>query len=87
MYARLYACIPELALMPIQSDDSSLDDLLSPGILFRLFALLPWAAMCKCCDLSCTADTVKCTSEGTTFVRTQVQLSTALRYRYLACLQ
>lgn len=32
MYARLYACIPELALMRLQSDDGSLDDLLSSGI-------------------------------------------------------
>lgn len=34
MYARLYACIPELALLPLHSDDGSLDDLLSQGDLF-----------------------------------------------------
>jgi len=32
-YARLYACIPELALLPLQSDDGNLDDLLSQGKL------------------------------------------------------
>ena len=31
MYARLYACIPELALLPLQPDDGSLHDLLSQG--------------------------------------------------------
>ncbi|KAA6426215.1 MAG: hypothetical protein FRX49_04067, partial [Trebouxia sp. A1-2] len=29
LYARLYACIPELALLPLQPDDGNLDDLLS----------------------------------------------------------
>ncbi|KAL0026860.1 hypothetical protein WJX77_007364 [Trebouxia sp. C0004] len=31
LYARLYACIPELALLPLQPDDGNLDDLLSQG--------------------------------------------------------
>lgn len=31
IYARLYACIPELALLPLQPDDGSLHDLLSQG--------------------------------------------------------
>ena len=31
MYARLFACIPELALLPLQPDDGSLHDLLSQG--------------------------------------------------------
>lgn len=31
MYARLYACIPELAMLHLQPDDGSLDHLLSQG--------------------------------------------------------
>ena len=31
LYARLYACIPELALLPLYPDDGKLDDLLSQG--------------------------------------------------------
>ena len=31
LYARLYACIPELALLPLHPDDGSLHDLLSQG--------------------------------------------------------
>ena len=31
MYARLYACIPELALLSLQPDEGSLDHLLSSG--------------------------------------------------------
>ena len=31
MYARLYACIPELAMLPLQPDDGRLDHLLSQG--------------------------------------------------------
>ena len=31
MYARLYACIPELALLPLQPDMASLHDVLSQG--------------------------------------------------------
>ena len=37
MYARLYACIPELALLPLLPDDATLHDLLTQGN-----TLLPW---------------------------------------------
>lgn len=32
IYARLYACIPELALLPLQPDEGSLHELLSQGM-------------------------------------------------------
>jgi len=55
LYARLYACIPELALLPLQPDDGSLDDLLSQGK-----ALLPHTSQMSSVDIVNDASNKKC---------------------------
>ena len=64
LYARLYACIPELALLPLQPDDGNLDNLLSQGKL-----LLPQTCQTRCillvacimniCMLLCACDSTR----------------------------
>ncbi len=63
LYARLYACIPELALLPLQPDEGSFDDLLSQGKLCRI---LLFAGIVNISMLLCACDSARLVrNEGT----------------------